>query len=98
MLSKAFKPRDELVTRCIVGETLLVPIRGKIADMQRIFAAEGVGAEVWGSLDGRTPLCTISDDIARKYGRNPADVAADLVAFINDLLENELVTETATAK
>lgn len=93
MWDKTFKPRDELVTRRIVGETLLVPIRGKVADMQCIFATEGVGDEVWGSLDGQTPLSEIRDTIAHKYDQDAEAVAQDLAAFINDLLDNDLVAE-----
>jgi hypothetical protein len=44
---RVFRKREEVVSREIAGETILVPIRGKLVDMERIFSVNPVGAHVW---------------------------------------------------
>ncbi len=52
ILQQKFKKKEEIVSREIAGETILVPIKGKLADMQRIFALENVSEYIWQQLDG----------------------------------------------
>jgi hypothetical protein len=46
-----YRKKKDLVTREIAGETLIVPTRGNLADMQRIFALDGVAAFIWQHLE-----------------------------------------------
>jgi hypothetical protein len=45
-----YRKKKDLVTREIAGETLIVPTRGNLADMQRIFALNGVAGFIWQHL------------------------------------------------
>ena len=84
--------RDEaVVTRDIVGETILVPIRGKLADMQRIFTLNDVGAFVWANLDGERSLGEICEDLRTEFDVHKEQAEKDLGDFISDLLEAELI-------
>ena len=56
LLTDIYRSRDNLVTREIVGETLLVPISGKLANMDDMFSLNDTGAYVWGRLNGRSTL------------------------------------------
>ena len=86
-----FKQEDHVVTREIVGETILVPIRGKLADMQRIFTLNDVGAYIWNQLDGRIGLENICRGIVTEFDVFREQAKNDLNEFISELLEAELI-------
>jgi hypothetical protein len=84
--------RDEtVVTRDIVGETILVPVRGKLADMQRIFTLNDVGAYIWANLDGEQSLAQICDGLQMDFDVQREQAERDLSDFISELLEAELI-------
>ena len=84
--------RDEtVVTRDIVGETILVPIRGKLADMQRIFTLNDVGKFIWSSLDGERSLGEICEDLRTEFDVHKEQAEKDLGDFISELLEAGLI-------
>jgi len=86
-----FKQEDHVVTREIVGETILVPIRGKLADMQRIFTLNEVGAYIWTHLDGSRDLEEICQGLETKFDVRREQAESDLNEFVSELLEAELI-------
>ncbi len=83
---------SQVVSRTIVGETILVPIRGKLADLQRIFALDPVAEFIWKKLDGTTTLGRIRDEITENFEVDEEKAAADLTEFVDDLLREGLAT------
>ena len=92
-LNLTYKKNEEIVTRGIAGETLLVPIRDKLADMQRIFALSSVAEYVWQELDGEKNLGEIRDGILATFDVEQEQVDADLKEFMAELLDAGLVVE-----
>jgi hypothetical protein len=88
-----YKKNEDIVTRGIAGETLLVPIRDKLADMQRIFALSGVAEYVWQALDGQKSLSEIRDGILATFNVEQEQVDADVKEFMAELLDAGLVVE-----
>jgi hypothetical protein len=86
-----FEQEDQVVTREIVGETILVPIRGKLADMQRIFTLNDVGAYIWSHLNGSKDLEDICQGIETDFDVSREQAEKDLKEFISELLEAGLV-------
>ena len=92
-LNLTYKKNEEIVTRGIAGETLLVPIRDKLADMQRIFALSSVAEYVWQELDGEKNLGEIRDGILATFDVEQEQVDADLKEFMAELLDAGLIVE-----
>ena len=92
-LSGVFRKSDNMVSRNIAGETIIVPIRGNLADMQRIFAISAVAEHIWENLDGEKSLDEIRDDIVATFDVEKAQADADLQEFIAELLEAGLILE-----
>jgi hypothetical protein len=88
---KVYKKDETVVTRDIVGETILVPIRGKLADMQRIFSLNDVGAYIWSSLDGERSLGEICEDLRLDFDVQSDQAQRDMSEFISQLLEADLI-------
>lgn len=91
MRKKVFRKNGEIVTRAIAGETFLVPIRGRLADMQKIFSLNPVGKFIWENLDGVKSLGEISEGIQSVFDVAKEEADADLGSFIAELREEELI-------
>ena len=93
LLSKVFKKQNNIVSRNIAGETILVPISGKLADMQRIFSLNSAAEFIWNGLDGIKNLEAIRADLISSFDVNEEDAGHDIEEFIAALLREDLITE-----
>ena len=88
-----YRKNDNVVTREIAGETLLVPVHGELADMQRIFSLTGVGAFIWDRIDGSNSVADLCEGVLERFDVDAQTAEADTRALIRDLLENGLIAE-----
>ena len=75
----------DVATRKILDETLLVPLRGFVAEQMEIFALNEVSAFVWQRLDDQATEAHLVDAVVREFDvdrdRATADVAGLLDQF-----------------
>ena len=90
-MREVYKKKDDIVYRKVAGETILVPISGRLADMQMIFALNPVGEFIWEELDGSRTLQQIREDIQSSFDVAREEANADLEAFIAELLKEGLI-------
>ena len=81
----------DIVARDIVGETILVPIRGKLADMQKIYTLDRMGKNIWEKIDGKTNLKAILESILETYDVQREEASLDLKEFAADLMSAGLL-------
>jgi hypothetical protein len=93
ILEKVYKKRDEIVSRNIVGETILVPVKGKLADMQKIFSLNPAAEFIWEEIDGRKDVKEIRDKIIKRFDVDASRADSDIREFIKDLLGSDLIAE-----
>jgi hypothetical protein len=88
---KIFRKKKEIVSRAIAGETILVPISGKLADMQRIFSLNPAAEYIWSQLNGKRTLQEIRNSVLSAFDvpQNQADT--DIEEFIDALLNENLI-------
>jgi methyltransferase-like protein len=89
-----YRKREDIVTRRVAGETLLVPIRSHLADMQKIFALNSVAEYVWQQLDGRKSIEEIRQGVADTFAVEQEQAESDIREFLLQL-ENEGIIEEA---
>jgi hypothetical protein len=90
---KVYRKNHDVVTRKIAGELFLVPIKGKIADMQRIFTLNPVGEFIWQELDAQKSLNDICDDLISNFDVKKETAMADIKEFVTELLQADLIME-----
>jgi hypothetical protein len=90
---KVYRKSPDIVARKIAGELLLVPVRGKIADMQRIFALNPVGELIWQGLDAHKNLNDIRDQVISCFDVTAETAMADIEEFIAELFQAGLILE-----
>jgi hypothetical protein len=88
-----YSQNDNIVRRDIADETILVPIRGNLADMQRIYALDPVADFIWQQLDGRQSVGKIHSAIVDNFDVEAQQAALDLNEFIEKLLQANLIEE-----
>lgn len=86
-----YRKTSDLLTRQVAGETLVVPIRGKLADLQSIFTLSVVAECVWGLLDGVRDVEQLRDGVVEEFDVVPAAALADVSAFLDELLKVGLI-------
>jgi hypothetical protein len=93
MPGKIYKKNKDIVTRKIADELFLVPIKGSIADMQRIFTLNPVGQYIWQEIDNRKGLDEIRKGIIERFDVENEQADSDIREFIAELIEADLIRE-----
>ena len=79
-------PSDDVVSRTIDGELVIVPIDAGVGDADDLFTLNDTGAAVWELLDGERTLADVIDEVGRRFDVPRAEVEADVVEFAADLV------------
>jgi hypothetical protein len=53
ILTRYYAKDADLVTRDVAGETIVVPIKNKVGDLNSIFTLNEIGTVIWGLIDGK---------------------------------------------
>jgi hypothetical protein len=93
--NKVFMRNNDVVSRKIAGELFLVPVKGKIADMENIFALTAVAEYIWDRLDGMKSLSEILSNVVNRFDVEPEQAESDIREFIMELMGASLITEAS---
>jgi hypothetical protein len=91
--NKRFVKNANIVRRDIADEIILVPIRGDLADMQRIFALDATSDFIWQQMDGNRSVGDIHAAVLNHFDVESDQAASDLNTFIGKLLDADLISE-----
>jgi hypothetical protein len=92
-LQKKYKKNENFVYRTIQDETILVPIKDNVGDMESIYNLNEVGAFIWEQLDGGKRLLDIKNMILEEFEVLPEKAEADLREFVSQLKEISAILE-----
>jgi len=90
-----YRKKGEIVTRSIAGETMLVPIRAQLANMDQLIVLEGIGNFVWERIDGKTALDVILTAIVDEFDVEKKVAENDLNELISGLEKADLIEVSA---
>lgn len=93
MAERALHRSDEVVQREVAGETFLVPIRGRLADLQELFVLNEVGSWLWERLDGRHSQDDLVASVVEEFQVDEAQAKRDTELFLKQLRDASLVCE-----
>ncbi len=101
LAQQRFVRTRSVVSRVIAGETLIVPVRGKVGDLASIYSFNGTGTVVWQLLDVPRTLAELVDAVEREYEVAREQAEKDVTQFLNDLalmdlLETRVQTQIET--
>src|ERR1700733_15068462 len=80
-----------VVSRVVGGETLIVPVRGKVGDMASIYSFNGTGSLIWQLLESPEPLSDLIGAVEREYEVGREQAQSDVTSFVNEMLSTGLL-------
>jgi hypothetical protein len=86
-----YKKADNIVTRKVMDEILLVPISGDLASMDELYTLNDTGAFIWQALDGTRTLAEIGRQLEQEYDAPEEVIRADLREVMDGLIDVGLV-------
>ena len=82
-----YKKAENIVARKIVDELLLVPVQGKLANMERVFTLNEVGEFIWDNLDGNTDTDGLVEKIVNEYDVDIDKARQDCEELLKEMLD-----------
>jgi len=86
-----FTRSRSVVSRVIAGETLIVPVRGKVGDLASIYSFNATGSLIWQLLDTPRTLTDLIDAVEREYEVGQEHAQKDVRQFLSDMLSAGLL-------
>lgn len=90
-LDAVFARNEQVVSRKIVDELILVPMRKDVADMETLYTLNEVGARVYELIDGKRPVRDIVSVVLDEFEVSAEQAESDVREFIAQLLEIESI-------
>lgn len=89
--SSVFQRTKDVVCRGVGAESILVPIRNNVGNLDFVYTLSPVAARIWALLDGVKTTDAIVDEICAEYDVDRETVQADMAALIHDLAGVSLI-------
>jgi hypothetical protein len=88
---QVFVRSQSVVSRRVAGETLIVPVRGKVGDLASIFSFNPTGSLIWQSLESPKGLAELVSIVEQEYAVEQDQAERDVKQFLHDMLSADLV-------
>ena len=96
-LPVCFTKASDLVTRSIASETIVVPVRAHVVDLESIFSMDETGSLIWKLLDGQTTVEQIVEAVCESYDVGSAQATKDVNEFLDALKDAGLIRPAGVA-
>lgn len=93
--SRVLRRSPDVVCRQVGPESILVPVRGNVGNLDFVYTLSPVAARVWNLLDGSRSLDEVVDAICAEYDVDRETARRDLEELLVSLEEAKLLTETS---
>jgi len=90
-MASSYRQREDLLARNIAGETIVVPIRGKLADLQKIFALNETADHLWKQLSTSRSLDDLCRSLVEEFHVEPQQAHKDVQEFLDQLIAAGLI-------
>ncbi|MBC8359485.1 MAG: PqqD family protein [Candidatus Aminicenantes bacterium] len=90
-----YKKENDFVTRNIKGETIIVPVKGHVSDLDSIYTLDEVGTFIWQLLDGQTSIKQIVKNVCNEYAISPEEAEKDIIELVGSLEKAGLIHASA---
>src|SRR5208282_1484375 len=80
-----------VVSRRVAGETLIVPVRGKVGDLASIYSFNQTGSLIWQLLETPKTLPDLIKAVEQEYAVGYEQAEQDVKQFLQDTLSAGLV-------
>jgi len=85
LVGETFVRSQSVVARVIAGETLIVPIRGKVGDLASIYSFNATGTLIWQLLASPKSVSELAAGVAQEFEVDPPQAERDVETFVNEM-------------
>jgi len=89
--TQLFARSQSVVSRRVAGETLIVPVRGKVGDLASIYSFNSTASLIWQSLESPKRLDELVSAVESEYVVEHDQAEQDVKQFLQDMLAADLV-------
>lgn len=83
---------DDIVSREIEGELIIVPIASGIGDNEdELYTLNETGRSIWERIDGKRSLKNIADDLSIEYAAPLDIITRDVLGLVGELNRRKIV-------
>jgi hypothetical protein len=91
ILDTCFAKENDLVTREVAGEKIIVPIKGHVGDLEGVYTLNELGATIWQLINGQTTARELIEAVRNEYDVGTAEAEKDVVDFLRSLEDAGLI-------
>lgn len=85
-------PSDDIVSREIEGELIIVPIASGIGDLEdELYTLNETGRAIWQHLDGSRNLADISRELSELYSAPLDRIVDDVLGLCTELVNRKIL-------
>ena len=88
-----YRRSSDVVCRQVGQESILVPIRHNVGNLDFVYTLSPVAARIWSLLDGERTVEEIAHALCNEFDVEPAAAAADAAELLEDLASASLVSQ-----
>jgi hypothetical protein len=81
---------DGFVSRAFGAETVVVPVRAGVANLEAIFTMNAVGSVIWSRIEGSVALDDLARAVSREFDISEDAAKPDVVEFVELLVSKGL--------
>src|SRR5882724_1128798 len=89
--ARIFVRSQSVVSRRVTGETVIVPVRGKVGDLAFIYRFNEVGSLIWQLLEEPRNVSDLVSVVEQEYDVDLPQAQQDVSKFVYDMLSVGLV-------
>ena len=90
-----FRRSEDVVCRTVGLESILVPIRNNVGNLDFVYTLSPVAARIWALIDGVRTADEIAEAIMAEYDVDRDTVMADLAELVGDLAGVSLLSRVS---
>lgn len=90
-----YRRSADVVCRQVGLESILVPIRHNVGNLDFVYTLSPVAARIWSLLDGSRSIESIAHELSNEFEVEPEAAAADIHELLSDLAGASLVSEVS---
>ena len=91
----SFVRAEDFATRKVAGETILVPIRSGIANLECVFRLDEVGTAIWQTLEAPRTVDELVQELVRQFEVGEEEARRDVIEFLGSLKSSKLIVDGA---
>jgi hypothetical protein len=92
-----FVRNQEVVSRKIDGELIIVPIRSGVGDLNSLYTLNPVGSVLWDFMTEGHTVAEMVERVCDEFEVSTSQAQQDIEEFLGSLIEEKLVLSSVTS-